>query len=149
MITFDQIISSLTLLGVGSLITLLVKDKLDKNNEARIKLRESKEQQYKNLLTNILGFFQGWEDYEAKNEKTRKKQFMWEVYTSVPLYATDEVIRLCYEFIESHNKKSTTKLSSDEIYSKIVLAIRKELNETYGQSETELKSEDIKVLQVD
>ncbi len=147
---FLSFIGALGLGGIiGGVITTLINHKLQESTESRIRIRESKENQYKSLLTNLMGFFEGWEDYEIEDKKKRKKQFLWEVYTSVPLYASDEVIKLCYGFIESHNKEGKLKGQSDEIYAKLVIAIRKELNNIYGQPGTELSEEEIKILKID
>lgn len=144
-----EIVALLTALGVGGIIGTVVAHKLQQAAEVKMKMRVKKEDQYKSLLNNLLGFFEGWEDYAVSDKKARKKQFLWEVYTSAPVYASDEVIKLCYDFIESHNKKGTLKGQSDEIYSKIVIAMRKELNKIYGQPDTNLLEKDIKVLKVD
>ncbi len=93
-------------LGIVAILTVLLNQYLQHNSETQAKLRESKEAQYKSLLTNLLGFFEGWEDYEipGDDKKKRKRQFMWEVYTSAAVYASDDVLKLCYKFIESHSK---------------------------------------------
>ena len=145
----ETFLNFLTVFGLGSVITVFITHKLKQSSESKIKMRELKENQYKSLLNNLMGFFEGWEDYAVADKKARKKQFLWEVYTSVPVYASDVVIRLCYEFIESHNKEGKLKGESDKIYSKIVIAMRMELNKIYGQPDTTLSEKDIKVLKVD
>lgn len=147
--TLETIISILAVSGIGGVIGSIVTHKLKEHSEKKLHLRESKERQYKDLLTNLLGFFEGWENYEIADSKKRKNQFLWEVYTSVPLYASDEVIKLCYKFIEAHNKANKKRDNSDNIYSKIVIAIRKELNSIYGQPDSKLSEKDIKVRKVD
>lgn len=133
---------------LAGIATVWLTQRWQQKAEMKLKLRESKEKQYKDLLTNLMGFFEGWEDYEISDKKKRKKQFMWEVYTSAIVFASDEVLKLCYEFIESHSKSNSNK-DSDKIYAEIVLAIRKELNKIYGQPDTQLSKEDIKILKVD
>ncbi|NCN58583.1 hypothetical protein COW99_01550 [Candidatus Roizmanbacteria bacterium CG22_combo_CG10-13_8_21_14_all_38_20] len=145
----ETFLNFLTVFGLGSVITVFITHKLKQSSESKIKMRELKENQYKSLLNNLMGFFEGWEDYAVADKKARKKQFLWEVYTSVPVYASDVVIRLCYEFIESHNKEGKLKGESNKIYSKIVIAMRMELNKIYGQPDTTLSEKDIKVLKVD
>jgi len=145
----ETFLNFLTVFGLGSVITVFITHKLKQSSESKIKMRELKENQYKSLLNNLMGFFEGWEDYAVADKKARKKQFLWEIYTSVPVYASDVVIRLCYEFIESHNKEGKLKGESNKIYSKIVIAMRMELNKIYGQPDTTLSEKDIKVLKVD
>ena len=145
----ETFLQFLTVFGLGGIISAFITHKLQQSSESKLKMRESKEIQYKSLLNNLMGFFEGWEDFAVSDKKARKKQFLWEVYTSAPVYASDEVIKLCYEFIECHSNKEKFKKNSDEIYSKIVNAMRKELNKIYGQPDTELSENDIKVLKVD
>ncbi|PIR63136.1 MAG: hypothetical protein COU64_06165 [Candidatus Pacebacteria bacterium CG10_big_fil_rev_8_21_14_0_10_40_26] len=145
-----DLISKIVPVGIiGLVIKAYIDHGLQESSEIKIRIRESKENQYKSLLTNLMGFFVGWEDYEIKDKTKRKKQFLWEVYTSVPVYASDEVIKLCYKFIASHSRDRATNDNSDKIYAKLVLAIRKELNKIYGQPDTNLIEKDIKVLKVD
>lgn len=135
--------------ATSTLITAWLTQRWQQKAEAQIKLRESKEQQYKSLLTNLMGFFEGWEDFGMKgNKRKRKKQFMWEVYTSASVYASDEVLKLCYKFIQVHSSADDKK-QSDTVYAQIVLAIRKELNKIYGEPDTQLSETDIKIMKLD
>lgn len=150
-INFNSIFSSVgsflsyfTTLGIGGFLGTIFgywfKARLEQNAENKRKIREAKEQQYRDFLNNLMGFFDGWEN------KDFKKQFIWDVCANAPVYASDDVIKLAHEFIESfdqQNKKSADV--RDVIYGKLVLAIRKELNKIQGEPLTQLKVEDIKV----
>lgn len=129
----------LSSLGIGSFFGYWFKDKLEQNADNRRKTRDAREKQYKDFLNNLMGFFEGWED-EAK-----KKQFIRDVHTNASLYASDDVLKLAYKFIGSFNVTGSERQTADAIYSKLVLAIRKELNQIQGEIETELTEQDIKV----
>ena len=140
----SNFLSLLPALGLGSIIGTLFgywfKDRIDQNAENKRKIREAREQQYKDFLNNLMGFFEGWEDEKFK------KQFIWDVNANASVYASDEIIRLAYKFIDSFDTKDKKPAEErDKLYAKLVLAIRKELNEISGQKLTELKEEEIKV----
>src|SRR3989344_2191419 len=137
-----------SLLGVGflgGLIGYWYKDKLDRNAENKRKIREEKERQYRDFLNNLMGFFKGWEHWGGVSGKDRKKQFIWDLHTNAPLYASDEIIKLANEYLESFeldNPKPTKQ--RDKIYAKLVLAIRRELFSISDQK-TQLSEDDIKI----
>ena len=132
-----------TVFGLGGIIGYLIKYYFEQVAENKRKIREAKEKQYKDLLSNLLGFFEGWEN------KEHKIQFMREVYTNAPLYASDEVLKLAYKFIESHSEGKKELKESDTIYAELVLAVRKELNKIQGQPDTQLSVADIKILKLE
>lgn len=130
-------------IGVGSIIGALVgiyfSYILGKKKEIEAHQREKKEDQYKKLLENAIGFWEGWDNDE------RKKNFMEELYTHAPLYASAEVISCANEFLSSHDSENTNSGKSDMYYSKLVLAIRKDLG---VWKKDKLNEEDIKVLKL-
>jgi len=143
LIEYIKIISGIiSALGVGGIFGYILRYSLDQKSEIKRKLRESRETQYQDLLSNALAFFKGWED------KDQKKQFLREVYTKAPLYASDEVVKLAYQFIESHSEPGKNK-RSDEYYAELVLAIREELKEIQKEPKTTLETKDIKIMKVD
>lgn len=127
---------------IGTITGYFIKHKLNQKTELNRRLRESKEKQYLDLLTYMLSFFEGWEDKEGK------QNFLREVYKKAPLYASDEVLKLSYKFIESHSDTQKNK-ESDKIYAETVLVIRKELNDIFGEPKTSLTKKDIKVMKID
>lgn len=134
------LVSSLGIGGVlGTLFGYWFKDKLERNTENKRKIREAREKQYTDLLNNLMGFFKGWED------KSKQKQFIWDLCANAPVYASDEVIKLSHRYIDSYDKEKKTGEKSEVIYSKLVLAIRKELNKIQGEPTTELTEKDIQV----
>ena len=140
----SEILSYISTLGIGGLIGTIFgywfKDKLAQNAENKRKIREEKEQQYKDLLSNVLAFFDGWENRECQ------EQFLRELYTSAPVYASDEVIRLSNKFMQGFDKdKPQQAKDRDKIYGQLVLEIRKELNKIQGNPTTELSVDDIKI----
>lgn len=139
----ETFISFTTVFGLGSVVGYWVKYHFDQLAENKRKVREAKERQYKDLLSNLLGFFTGWENTK------HKKQFMREVYTSAPVYASDEVIKLAHKFLHSYTENKRGLKRSDQIYAELVLAIRRELNEIQGQPDTKLLTKDIKILKLD
>lgn len=119
----ETIISLLTLLGVGSVIGAYVNHLLEKKREMELHFRERKEEQYKKFLEYLIGFFDGWEGPK------RKKEFMRELYTHAPLYASSEVIKLSNEFLACFRDKKDLSHggNSDQLYRKLVLEIRKDM----------------------
>lgn len=117
----EIIISLVGLAGItlGAYITHL----LEKRKEVELHFRERKEEQYRKFLEYLIGFFEGWEG------STRKKEFMRELYTHAPLYASSNVIKLANQFLEcfSTGKNLSHGEESDKIYRKLVLEIRKDL----------------------
>ena len=134
------IVSWIPTLGIGGIIGYWVKAKLEQNAENKRKIREEKERQYKDLLSNVLAFFDGWEDKDCQ------RQFLRELYTNAPVYASDEVIRLSNKFMQGFDKdKPQPAKDRDKIYGQLVLEIRKELNKIQGNPATELTIADIKI----
>lgn len=144
----DFIISLVSTLGVGtviggivgSAITAWIKNKLDQNSENRRKIRGLREQQYRDFLNNLVGFFEGWENEDFK------KQFIWDINANAPVSASDEVYRLARRFLDSFDEQN--KLPEPErqkIYAKLVITIRNELNTMSGEPPTDLKEEEITV----
>lgn len=144
----QSIVEILISLGVGGIIggilTNWVNNKLEQNSENRRRIRDHREQQYKDFLNNLMGFYKGWED------KKMQKQFIWDVNTNATVSASDEVYRLARNYINSYDQ--TKKVSEEErqkIYAKLVITMRNELNKLSGESPTDLKEEEIKVMQLD
>jgi len=136
------VVGVISALGIGGVAGYFIRYSFDQKAEVRRKLRESREKSYQDFLSNLLAFFTGWENEE------HKKQFLREVYTKAPLYASDDVIKLAYRFIESHSDIKKNK-KSDEAYAELVLAIRKELREIQKEPKTQLKKSQIKIMKVD
>lgn len=136
----NVIISSLTLLGFGGIIGAYFNHLFEKKKEIELHIRERKEDQYKKFLENLLGFFEGW------HNKERKKNFMEELYTHAPLYASSEVIRLSNIFLSSFNDKDMSKGGkSDSYYRKLVIAIRKDMG-VWERNKLSEKDVDIQML---
>ncbi len=142
---FPSLISAF---GLGALISGVVvtwvKNKLDQNSESKRRVRELREKQYKDFLNNLMGFFKGWEN------KSFQKQFIWDVNANAPVSASDEVYRLARKYVDSFDK--TNKVDEDErqkIYAKLVITMRNELNKMSGEPPTDLKENEIKVMQLD
>lgn len=148
-LTLSQTYASLiSAFGFGALISGIVvawiNNKLSQNSENKRKMREVREKQYKDFLNNLMGFYKGWED------KKMQKQFIWDVNTNATVSASDKVYRLARDYINSYDK--TKKIEEDDrqkIYAKLVITMRNELNKMSGESPTNLKEEEIKVMQLD
>ena len=140
-----EIILSLGIGGiVGGIVTNWVNNKLEQNSENKRCIRDRREQQYKDFLNNLMGFYKGWED------KKMQKQFIWDVNTNATVSASDEVYRLARDYINSYDQ--TKKISEEDrqkIYAKLVITMRNELNKLSGESPTDLKESEIKVMQLD
>ncbi len=125
---------------------------LEKKKEIELHFKERKEEQYKKFLEYLIGFFEGWEGPK------RKKEFMRELYTHAPLYASSNVIKLANQFLEcfSTGKNLSHGGESDKIYRKLVLEIRKDLNGSsfprnlifWEKGKDNLLEEDINVLKL-
>jgi len=142
---FPSLISAF---GLGALISGVVvtwvKNKLDQNSESKRRVRELREKQYKDFLNNLMGFFKGWED------KSFQKQFIWDVNANAPVSASDEVYRLARKYIDTFDKKNNaSEEDRQKIYAKLVITMRNELNKMSGEPKTDLKEEEIKVMQLD
>lgn len=131
-------------LGLGGLIVAIFNHYSGKKKEVEQRQRENKERQYKELLENVIGFFDGW------NDATRKKKFLEELYTHAPLYASRKVIRSASELVASLDVKGELDLSengkTDQCYKKLVLAIREDLG--IWKNDT-LEEKDIKVFSLE
>lgn len=133
-----------SIIGLSGIVGYVVKAKLERNAENKQKIRDEKEKQYKAFLNNLMGFFEAWKD------DALQLQFLWDVYTNAPVYASDEVLRLAYSYIESYDKAN--KIDDDKrqlIYAKLVIAIRNELNSITGEPESDLKESEIKIMGID
>src|SRR3990167_7783268 len=144
----SSILSLLPALSLGSIVGTIFgywfKVKLDQNAENKRKVREVRERQYKDFLNNLMGFFKGWEN------KDFQKQFIWDVNANAPVSASDEVYRLARKYIETFDKKNNaSEEDRQKIYAKLVITMRNELNKMSGEPKTDLKEEEIKVIQLD
>lgn len=129
---------------VGGVITNWVNNKLERNSENKRRIRESREKQYKDFLNNLMGFYKGWED------RKMMKQFIWDVNTNATVSASDEVYRLARDYINSYDKSNKVEEAErQKIYAKLVITMRNELNEMSGEAPTDLKEDEIKVMQLD
>ena len=146
--TLSQNIQSLaslaSIIGVSGIIGYVVKAKLEQNTENKRRIRDEKEKQYKAFLNNLMGFFEAWKD------DALQLQFLWDVYTNAPVYASDEVLRLAYSYIESYDKtKQVDDGKRQLIYARLVIAIRNELNSITGEHESDLNEREIKIMGLD
>ena len=142
--SIQSLASLASIIGISGVIGYVVKDKLEKNTENKRRIRDEKEKQYKAFLNNLMGFFEAWKD------DALQLQFLWDVYTNAPVYASDEVLRLAYSYIESYDK--TKKIDDNKrqlIYAKLVIAIRNELNTITGEPKSDLKEREIKIMGLD
>jgi len=129
---------------ISAVVVTIVKNWLDKNSENKMRIKEKREQQYKDFLNNLMGFFEGWED------KKMQKQFIWDMNTNATISASDEVYRLARNYIDSFDKKkNVNEEERQKIYAKIVLTIRNELNKMSGGKDTTLSENEIKVMKLD
>ena len=138
--TISDVISIVGLLGIGGILGAFVNNYLENRREVELRISERKEEQYKKFLENLIGFFEGWHNAE------KKANFMQELYTHAPLYASSEVIRLANMFLKSFSKEKLKHGGeSDSYYRKLVIAIRKDL----GHWEKEpLEESDVDVLKL-
>lgn len=137
----QTVISILGLLGLGGIIGAYFNHILEKKREMELRIVERREDQYKRFLENIIGFFEGWVN------KERQKNFMEELYTHAPLYASDEVIKLSNDYLKAFSSKKDSS-ERDKYYRELVIAIRKELRKLQGER-TSLTEKDIKILKLD
>lgn len=137
----QTILSILSLLGIGGIIGAYFNHFFEKKREMDLRIVERREDQYKRFLENIIGFFEGWIN------KERQKNFMEELYTHAPLYASDEVIKLSNKYLESFSSKKDSS-ERDKFYKELVIAIRKELRNLQGEK-TDLTEKDINILKLD
>lgn len=135
-------------LGIGSILGTVFgywfKDKLERNAENKRKVREARQKQYTDFLNNLIGFFDAWKD------DALQLQFLWDVYANAPVYASDEVLRLAYSYIDSFDKtKNINDSERQRIYAKLVIAIRNELNNITGEQKSNIKEKEIKIMGLD
>lgn len=136
----------LTILSVltGGLAVAIFNHFMGIKKEREERQRRNKENQYKKFLENLIAFFEGW------NDKDRKKNFMEELYTHAPLYASTNVIRLANDFLNSLKIKDVVDLSiggkSDVYYKKLVVAIREDIG---MWNKDKLVEKDIEILKLD
>lgn len=146
----EVIIPIIGSLGFGGIIGAYFTQLFEKRREIELHFRERKEEQYKKFLEYLIGFFEGWQGPK------RKKEFMRELYTHAPLYASSEVIKLANEFLACFSQKAylTHGEKTDQIYRKLVLEIRKDLKghgllqKLKFWEKDSLSEEDIKVLKL-
>ncbi|MDO8658430.1 MAG: hypothetical protein Q7K55_06820 [Candidatus Levybacteria bacterium] len=140
-----EIILSLGIGGIiGGIVTNWVNNKLEQNSENKRRIRDRREQQYKDFLNNLMGFFKGWEN------RNFQKQFIWDVNANASVSASDEVYRLARKYIDTFDKKNNaSEEDRQRIYAKLVITMRNELNKMSGEARTDLKEEEIKVMQLD
>lgn len=135
----ETILTILGLLGVGTIMGSFITYKLESKKESKRIVLENKEKQYKTFLENLIGFFEGWEDVE------KKENFMKELYTHAPLYASDKVIKLANEFLKSFQDRDLKhEGKSDVYYRKLVIAIREDLKKILNE-ESKLVENDIDI----
>lgn len=140
--------STISAFGIGALVSGIgvawLKNKLEQNSENKRRVRERREQQYKDFLHNLMGFYKGWED------RSKQKQFILDVNTNATVSSSDEVYRLARDYVDSYDKtKKIDEQQRQKIYAKLVITIRNELNSMSGEQPTDLKEKEIKVMQLD
>ena len=117
---------TISLVGLlGIIVGAYLNHLFEKKKEIELHFKERKEEQYKKFLEFLIGFFEGWDANED-----HKKEFMRELYTHAPLYASSEVIKLANKFLACFSDKKDLSHGgeSDQIYRKLALEIRKDLN---------------------
>jgi uncharacterized membrane protein (Fun14 family) len=119
--SIETFLSFLAALGIGGVIGAYVNHLLEKKKEIELHFQERREDQYKKFLEYLIGFYQGWAKKEVQQE------FMKELYTHAPLYASSEVIRLANKYVGSFANKAISAKKRDKIANKLVIAIRKEM----------------------
>lgn len=140
----QSLASFASIIGISGIIGYVIKAKLEKDTENKRKIRDEKEKQYKAFLNNLMGFFESWKD------DALQLQFLWDVYTNAPVYASDEVLRLAYSYIESYDKANKVEDTERQlIYAKLVIAIRNELNKITGELKSDLNEREIKIRGLD
>ena len=78
------------------------------------------------------------------------KQFIRDVNTNATVSASDGVYRLARNYVDSYDKtKKITEEERQKIYAKLIIAMRNELNKMSGEKPTDLKEDEIKVMQLD
>ena len=142
-----DITSFISAFGLGAIISGIVvtwvKDKLDHNSENKRRVKALREQQYKDFLNNLMGFFKGW------GNKNFQRQFIWDVNANAPVSASDDVYRLARKYINSFDKNQrSSEAERQKIYAKLVITMRNELNKMSGEPPTDLKEDEIKVMQL-
>ena len=79
-----------------------------------------------------------------------QKQLIWDVNANAPVSASDEVYRLTRKYIDTFDKKNNASENDrQKIYAKLVITMRNELNKMSSEPRTDLKEEEIKVMQLD
>ena len=136
------VLSILSLLGIGGVVGAYFNHLFERKWEIEKKLVARKEEQYRKFLENLLAFYEGWSDQDAK------KNFMRELYTHAPLYASDKVIRCANEFLRSFEKPDPkVGGKSDVCCRKLILAIRREIKKL-NRDKSNLEEEDFEVLKL-
>lgn len=102
--------------------------------------RERKEDQYKELLGNLPGFFTGTEDLE------KQKNFMADLCSKALLFASSEVVRRGTKYVESFADKSSNSSTKDKLANELVIAIRDEMK---VDTQDPLKADEIKRYKLD
>lgn len=100
-----------------------IKARLDKQSEKERRYFERKEERYKKLLTLMISLYR-----TQDREKLRdiKRTFLTE-YDQSWLYASDEVIRLLSQFIESLTPDQFNTKTAMALVGKTVIQMRKDL----------------------
>jgi hypothetical protein len=108
-------------LGVGTLGGVYLDHILVRKRQIEQHQTERKEDQYKDLLENLPGFFTGTEDSQ------KQKKFMADLSSTALLFASSEVIRRGTKYVESVADKNTQAEERDKLANCLVIEIREEM----------------------
>lgn len=113
---------------------------LDSINRLKWEQYQRKENNYKELIKAVRGFYISTSDVELKQKFIEQINLSW-------LYAPDEVIMKAYKFLETvHTGQISTDKEKEKALGDFVLSIRKDLLSRKTTDETELLKSDFKHL---
>lgn len=113
---------------------------LNETSKRKLEEYERKEENYKELLRTLRGFYVTGQDTELKEEFLHQVKLCW-------LYAPDEVIKKAYEFLSLVKTSATATNEKTELsVGELVAAIRTDLISRKIVKKSKLKAEDFEHL---
>jgi len=103
---------------------------------------QRKEENYKELIKSLKGFYLSWNDGEKKELKNKfidQLNLCW-------LYCPDEVIQKGYNFINTLLENKATDQERENALGELVITIRKDLMKRTISRKTKLKASNFKTL---